>query len=311
MYQIHKKEKLPRDFEAEFFKPSTTTKPISNSIRVYSTQAKELNLDWKPPVFSLKPVPHFSHLFVSQLPRNDGFVFYYKIGTDRSHESMTSSAFSNNSHTRGHQSIDLADRNHEKMEEKSLASSMVSNSVERDMRPSQSISNFRSALSSPVASTTLSRTFSQQHVSTSRDNIVSPFVNISAIATASPSGNLQNKMELNLDDLYRIIQRNYFSFREFIQYSPLLIERAATHRDPELYYPANLTLRQYVNRVIFSKCKHFVKNTEIYEVWMDFIETFERAKYDNGKKPSSQITEQEFTKFLGHLYMLLNARYSN
>lgn len=343
-------------------------------------------MDWKPPVFALKPLPHFPHLFVanSSDPKYEGFVFYYKA-----RESLVSS-ISNDvaamiNRTTGHQSLEFA-VSERRMEYSKInaASSSHLNELSEDFKSAQSSLPGQAAssnyMSQPVGVSLMSHSTSfasngnvvqtppntlphtRSNLNLSANSTSTVIHHQPAIVTTSsqpipnnivPSDSSKNIMSLHMDEMYRITQRNYFSFREFVLYSPLLIERSITCRDPELFFPANLTLRQYITNIVFVKFKHIANNPELHDVWMEYIETFERCKYsDNGvskRKPTllqqqkhdsipshnnsrppskshlfstSQpqthqnlhggnkgLTEEEFTIFLGHLWMLLNLKY--
>ncbi|KAG2374910.1 hypothetical protein C9374_010284 [Naegleria lovaniensis] len=377
-YQFQKREKTHRDFDKEFFKPSATRKSVSTSIQGYSIQSKEISMEWKPPVFALKPLPHFPHLFVanSSDPKYEGFVFYYKA-----HESLVSS-ISNDvaamfNRTAGHQSLELAASERRMEYSKINATSSHFNEMSEDFKSAQSSLPGQTAayMSQPVGVSLMSHSTSFASGATAvqtppvtlphtRSNLNSSTNSTSTVIhhhqpvmTSQPLPNIpsdssKNIMSLHMDEMYRIIQRNYFSFREFVLYSPLLIERSITCRDPELFFPANLTLRQYITNIVLVKFKHMANNPELNDVWMEYIETFERCKYSENaggvskkKQPQVQtsgtgtpkpqgtaqsstqkasstsqqqplqnshskgLTEEEFTIFLGHLWMLLNLKY--
>lgn len=260
-------------------------------------------------------------------PQCEGYVFYNNV-RDSMGSSLSNISILNSSRVAAHQSTDLTElRKGILLERKPTSSTIAGASLENIELEFRNPSNVGISITTPPPSTqpippstgivqsSSTKILSQSTSQLNMANGGKYFSSLSKGNLNSSTGTVvmaeQNIVNLHMDDLYRIIQRNYFSFCEFVLYSPLLIERSVASKDPELYFPANVTVRQYICDIVLSKYHNMTKNPEVYDIWMEYIDTFEKCKYVEscGKAKAQTLSESEFTVFLGHLNMLLNLRY--
>ncbi|EFC40978.1 predicted protein [Naegleria gruberi] len=156
-YQFQKREKQPREFDKEYFKSKASHWTVSNSVKAYSIQANEIFQNWKPPVFQLKALPHFAHLYVvsssTNHPQCEGYVFYNNV-RDSMGSSLSNISILNSSRVAAHQSTDLTElRKGILLERKPTSSTIAGASLENIELEFRNPSNVGISITTPPPST--------------------------------------------------------------------------------------------------------------------------------------------------------------